>query len=469
MNTKLYTFGIFFLSLAIACGLFQGFLSFEIGKGIYTLDSIVIWIIGASIISIVGPVFLLKYFHYRKYWYAFYAAIIALITNLAYIVVLCCILTLKQGISYYKPVSIVFLCGQIIYGISLLFSDNGKSFWLKIAGAYILAIAITFLSTIIWSASVQQDVLERITQCTSLAANMIPVLLIMHLRTEIKLLKTDNVDIPITGALTDRLAHAKMAGLIITIALGILIICQWRSQVYWGKRNFESTKALARIFEARIFVNSKGDTLRYRLLKPLNYDPKKRYPLVISLPFGGQPGTDTIRQIEGAAAAEILSADENRKKYPAFIFIPNCPAGSGWGGIPNYPSVDTLVYKAITALDTVFSIDEKRRYVTGISRGGYGSWHFICTRPDLFAAAIPVCGGEDPALASKIVNVAVWAFHGAKDQNVPVSGSRGMIEGMKKAGLQPKYTEFAGEGHNIWYQVSITPGLWDWLFAQKRE
>ena len=269
-------------------------------------------------------------------------------------------------------------------------------------------------------------------------------------------------------SLEDALIHVKNLAGLITVVLGILIIYQSYSQAYWGKRNFENTKALARLFEARTYVNSKGDKLRYRLLKPLNYDPKKRYPLVVSLPYGGQPGTDTIRQLEGAAAAEILSADSNRKKYPAFILVPNCPAGSGWGGIPKYPSVDTLVYKAITALDTAFSIDAKRRYVTGISRGGYGSWHFICTRPDLFAAAIPVCGGDDPKLASKIINVSVWAFHGAKDHNVPVIGSRGMIEGMKKAGQNPKYTEYPNEGHNIWYQVSITPGLWDWLFAQKK-
>jgi predicted peptidase len=77
----------------------------------------------------------------------------------------------------------------------------------------------------------------------------------------------------------------------------------------------------------------------------------------------------------------------------------------------------------------------------------------------MFAAAILICGGEDPKLASKIVNVFVWAFHGAKDQNVSVSGSRGMIEAMKKAGLKPKYTEYPNEGHNIGYQVSIMPGF----------
>ncbi|MBA4055232.1 MAG: peptidase, partial [Marivirga sp.] len=111
----------------------------------------------------------------------------------------------------------------------------------------------------------------------------------------------------------------------------------------------------------------------------------------------------------------------------------------------------------------------KRRYVTGISRGGYGSWHFICTRPDMFAAAIPVCGGGDPSRASNIVDVSVWAFHGAKDKNVPVDGSRHMIEAIKKAGGSPQYTEYENEAHNIWHRVSETPGLWDWLFEQQRD
>jgi predicted peptidase len=127
-----------------------------------------------------------------------------------------------------------------------------------------------------------------------------------------------------------------------------------------------------------------------------------------------------------------------------------------------------LVYEAIESLKDP-GIDEKRRYVTGISRGGYGSWNFICKRPEMFAAAVPVCGGGDPQFASRIVDVAVWAFHGEKDRNVLVSGSRNIIEAMKKVGGDPKYTEFSGEGHNIWYQVSMTPALWDWMFAQRRD
>jgi hypothetical protein len=469
MNKNLYSLGIFFLWLTVACGLLQSILGFELGTRMYTLDSIVIWIAGTSAISIFGSVFLIRYFHYRKYWFVLYSAIVALILNVCYVVVLSRILLARQGIGYYRAVVIVFLCATIVHAISLIFSSSRKAVWLKIAGIYWLLIGIILLLTIIWGASIQRDLSEKITHWTSLFSNLIPIIFIMHLRTEIEFLKTESADIPVNETVVTNISQVKMVAGIITVLLGMLITYQWYSQAYWEKRNFESTKAVARLFEARIYVNSKGDTLRYRLLKPLNYDSKKSYPLVVSLPYGGQPGTDTIRQIEGAAAAEILSTGVNRKKYQAFIFVPNCPAGSGWGGIPNYPSVDTLVYKAITALDTAFSIDAKRRYVTGISRGGYGSWHFICTRPDMFAAAIPVCGGDDPKLASKIVDVSVWAFHGAKDQNVPVSGSRGMIEGMKKNGQNPRYTEYPDEGHNIWYQVSITPGLWDWLFGQRRD
>ncbi|HEY4149563.1 MAG TPA: dienelactone hydrolase family protein, partial [Chitinophagaceae bacterium] len=168
-------------------------------------------------------------------------------------------------------------------------------------------------------------------------------------------------------------------------------------------------------------------------------------------------------------AAQLLSTDDNRRKYHTFLFIPNCPPGAGWGGIPNYPNVDTLVFDAITALDGQFNIDEKRRYVIGLSRGGFGAWDFICQRPEMFAAAVPVSGGGDPSLAPKIVKVAVWAFHGTKDKNVPVMASRNMIDAIKTAGGNPRYTEYPDLGHNIWDQVRTTPGLLDWLFAQHRD
>ena len=195
------------------------------------------------------------------------------------------------------------------------------------------------------------------------------------------------------------------------------------------------------------------------LLRPFEYDTSAKYPIVVALPYGRYEDP----------AANLLSSEAYRKRYPSFLFVPYCPAGKGWGGVPNTPSLDTLVFDALLSLEQELpGIDPGRRYVMGTSRGGYGTWHFICTRPDLFAAAIPISGGTNPEMASRITEMAIWAFHGEEDLNVPVYHSRNMIKAIRQSGGEPKYTEFAGEGHGIWYFVKNTPGLWDWLFSQQQ-
>ncbi|HMH23112.1 MAG TPA: hypothetical protein VK563_15115 [Puia sp.] len=470
MNKSLYDFGIFFLGLTVACILLQNTVQFLVGVQLYTEASFVAWFLVANIVSLIGILFLLKYYYYRKYWSAYYMGMISTVASFCYVVILFIMLLSRASNNYYIYVLLISLFIGIVYALTLVFSGTGKKIWLKIAGTYMFVIYLMLMLTIAWpliSKDVQfNSILAKIAQWVSLVGSLISIPFIIHFFSETKILDIES-PAPINESLKNTLITVKTLTLIAALVTGIMVATESYSSIYWGNKNFENAKKLARLFEARTFVNRNGDTLFYHLLMPLNFDPKKKYPLLISLPYGG--GTDKIRQIEGAAAAELLSTDVNRKKYPAFLFVPNCPAGSGWGGIPNYPSADSLVYDAITSLDTVFPIDAKKRYVTGISKGGYGSWHFICTRPDLFAAAIPVCGGEDPKLASRIVNVAVWAFHGAKDQNAPVTGSRNMIEAMRKSGQKPRYTEYPNEGHNIWYQVSTTPGLWDWLFAQKND
>jgi predicted peptidase len=81
---------------------------------------------------------------------------------------------------------------------------------------------------------------------------------------------------------------------------------------------------------------------------------------------------------------------------------------------------------------------------------------------------MPVCGAGDPNGAANMTDVSIWAFHGENDVNVPVSGSRNIIAAIQKAGGDPKYTEFPNTGHNIWEYVTKTPGVFDWLFQQRK-
>lgn len=472
MSKSLYIFGILLIGLGPICVILYGIVYFQLGGQISMLPSFIGWFFWVNTLSFIGSIFMLKYFHYKNYRFAFSVGVISTVVNLCFFVLVYRILTTHQLIGYYVPMRFICLCTGLVYAASLIFSDTRKNIWLKLAGIIVLCVILILLSITIRSFIVPpsqlNSKLETISQWVSMVGNLATVLYVINFFSELRLLKTQNETIPTSPTVTIILTIVVTLSFIFTFTFGASIVSESSSQVYWGKQNFEKTKLWAQTFETRMFVNGKGDTLFYRLQKPLNYDPQKKYPMVVSLPYGGQPGTNKIRQVEGAWAAVVLSEDDNRRKYPAFLFVPNCPPGSGWGGVPNYPSVDSLVYKAIEALDKELPIDVKRCYVTGISRGGYGSWQFICTRPDMFAAAIPVSGAGDPKLASKIINVPVWAFHGAQDINVPVSGSRDMINAIKKAGGHPRYTEYPDDGHVIWDKVSATPGLWDWLFAQQR-
>jgi hypothetical protein len=459
---------IYFLLLSFFTGLVQSIARLMTGSQVFALEVFKHWFLIVSIISLVQSVLLLGYYRSQQYWFPFYTGIAFTISSLCYAIIV--YLALVSGSLAYLvlPMFHILMGLSIVYGTSLVFSSAGRQFWLKAAGMPILINGLVFVSVFLWSTYTKAypdiNTSERVAQWTSFAGCLVPLFFILHFRKELRRA------IIYPSTLKEKILRITVVlAWIAAIPFGVLLLGESRSSVYWANHNFMKTKELAQLFEARIFIGSKGDTLRYRLLKPLDYDTSRQYPIVINLPYGGQPGTDTIRQIEGAGAAQLLSGETNRKKYPAFLFVPNCPPGSGWGGIPGYPSVDSLVYEAIESLDSRYKIDPKRRYVTGISRGGYGAWNFICTRPDLFAAAIPICGGGNPSLASNARYVAVWAFHGEKDINVPVSGSRDMISAIRQAGGNPRYTEFPDEGHNIGYQAETTPGLWDWLFAQQKK
>ena len=107
-------------------------------------------------------------------------------------------------------------------------------------------------------------------------------------------------------------------------------------------------------------------------------------------------------------------------------------------------------------------------YVAGQSMGGIGTWSIITANPNLFAAAVPLCGGGNVAEASKLTKMPIWAFHGDKDQSVPVDYSRKMIAAIRKAGGDPKYTEYKGAGHEIWERVFKEPELLPWVFSQRK-
>jgi predicted peptidase len=127
-----------------------------------------------------------------------------------------------------------------------------------------------------------------------------------------------------------------------------------------------------------------------------------------------------------------------------------------------------LSLEILASVQKEFSIDSHRLYVMGLSMGGYATWDVTTRHPEMFAAAVPVCGGGDEKEAGKIKNLPIWAFHGGSDPVVKTVRTRNMIVAIKEAGGNPKYTEYPGVGHDSWTPAFKEPELLPWLFAQKR-
>jgi predicted peptidase len=127
-----------------------------------------------------------------------------------------------------------------------------------------------------------------------------------------------------------------------------------------------------------------------------------------------------------------------------------------------------LIFELIPALQKEFSIDDRRLYGVGLSMGGFGIWDILQRKPEIFSAAVIVCGGGDPAYAERFKSTPVWTLHGAADPLVNVERSREMIKAMKAVGGRPIYTEYEDVGHDSWTQTFDNRLVWDWLFAQQK-
>jgi predicted peptidase len=114
-------------------------------------------------------------------------------------------------------------------------------------------------------------------------------------------------------------------------------------------------------------------------------------------------------------------------------------------------------------------IDASRIYIGGLSMGGFGTFDLLARRPELFAAAVPVCGGADLEKAASYKSVPIWVFHGAKDPVVPADLSRSLIKVIEQAGGSPRYTEYPEGGHDVWNMAIREPELLPWLFNQKKQ
>lgn len=239
------------------------------------------------------------------------------------------------------------------------------------------------------------------------------------------------------------------------------------------------------LYERRVFVNNKGDSLLYRILFPEDYHPGEKYPLVLFMHGAGERGRDNNKQLTHGGA--LFLQPEYRKEYPSIVIFPQCPEDKYWVNInirrklfagedldfEEVRSKPTQVMRLVMQLlDRIIreeQIDRDRLYLMGLSMGGFATLEMLTRWPQKFTAAVAICGGGNPKLAQRYSPfVSLWITHGAKDDVVPVKYSRRVYEALQSNGADVKYTEFPDANHNAWDPTFEIPELLPWLFSKSK-
>ncbi len=225
-----------------------------------------------------------------------------------------------------------------------------------------------------------------------------------------------------------------------------------------------------------------GATIEGVLHKPANYDPSKKYPLLVMI-HGGPTGIDTPTPVPGSVYPILQWLDKG-----CLVLRPNYRGSAGYGEAFRSLNVKNLgvgdmwdVMSGIDYLDKKGMIDKTKMGSMGWSQGGYIS-AFLTTNTDAFKA-ISVGAGisnwmtyyvntdihpftrqylkatpwSDEAIYKKTspmtnINKAktpTLIQHGELDKRVPIANAYELLQGLRDKNVPAELIVYKGFGHGI--------------------
>lgn len=241
---------------------------------------------------------------------------------------------------------------------------------------------------------------------------------------------------------------------------------------------------LSELYYNMSYTSSDGTILKYRLYIPYTYSELSSHPVLLFLHGAGERGTNNLSQMYHVVPD--LMNHYNSDIENSIIICPQCPnQPNQWVDTPwasgNY-SINTVAesneLKAVVELlgkfKNDFASDSDRFYVMGVSMGGFGTWDLIMRHTELFAAAVPICGGADVSMAEALKNFPIYTAHASNDNVVPYSGTNAMVQAIRNAGGTSIIFKchadgsLSSGGHSIWSEIAKSNEMVEWLYNQSK-
>ena len=217
------------------------------------------------------------------------------------------------------------------------------------------------------------------------------------------------------------------------------------------------------------------------VVEPENYDPAKKYPVILYFHGAGdgypkKEDDEYEYQLRFNQRQAFQFVDGYIYCYEwldqAIIIMPQLNSGSWWDFYPEEDGPLDAAMRIFEKVTTEFSCDSSRYYVMGPSMGGYATMEVAAKYNDIFAAALPSCAAWTctPEEAEQLKNMPILFLHGTSDNLVYHSRSEQNYELIKsKDSTKVSIKLYDGADHDLWRYSLKDDEPFEWLFAQKKQ
>ncbi len=184
----------------------------------------------------------------------------------------------------------------------------------------------------------------------------------------------------------------------------------------------------------------------YSLYVPENYDPARRWPLIVALHGGHGRGDDYLLTWLRAA------------KSRGYIVLSPKSLDQTWSLMQPGVDIRSILSMVEELLDD-YAIDTGRLFASGLSDGGTFSFALGLSCPKLFAGIAPIAAaGELVALfdLEQSKHLPVFMVHGVKDFIFPVAMAQRTHKLLSESGFNVTYKELPEWGHAYTYSINET-------------
>ncbi len=189
-------------------------------------------------------------------------------------------------------------------------------------------------------------------------------------------------------------------------------------------------------------------SMKFKLIKPKDFEKAKAYPVLISL-HGDVPEKPIKDKPSPQGDSAFGYSSKFEETHPAFVIVPRATR-PWWSDSERNNLIFDIKDYIDKKLSKEFNIDKSRIYLVGYSDGGTGILHALSWYPNYFAAAIPMSGWLDwkidPGKMARS-KTSVWWFAGKSDGIAPWDNTQRIIKEVQKATGRLKVTAIENGDH----------------------